>query len=175
MEEIKKAPGEWEPVETTYKEGDQVTYDGQEYVCKGAEAETDLGKELIKGVRKERILEKCWWFVIIFIGLSVIGWSICGRWVEALCCSSWLFVGWMYRRRQKALVVATEMMLDLGKKNSTQEKIIKCYEEMAFNYKKMVKIQEELIAHRDENIKSLKKYIDIQEDLIKTLQEWKHQ
>jgi len=35
MEEIKKAPGEWEPEETTYKEGDQVTYDGQEYVCKG--------------------------------------------------------------------------------------------------------------------------------------------
>ena len=161
-----KEPGEWQESAQTYQEGDRVKHEGQEYECKGESIDKSLVKELIRGLQKERFFERAWWIVVAIIAIGTVGWAICCQWIEALCSASWLFVAWMYWRRQKAIVTTAEMMLEISRINTNQERQIDIYQEMVSNYKKIIAIQTEHLKYKDEKIEGMKHHIECQDTII---------
>lgn len=164
-EDLKK-PGEWRETAQTYNDRDRVKHHGQEWMLKEKTSDEARVQYLLKRVHQEKFFERAWWIIVAIIAIGSIGWAICGEWIEALCGATWLYVAWMYWRRQKDILTITEMMLDLSKVKINQDNQIACYTEMVLSYREMITIQADHLKHKDEKIENLKHYIECQDTII---------
>ena len=149
----------------------------------GEEAREFLA-ECEKKHRRQYLLEKLWIAVVVMIALSLVGWLVTGRWLNAASNLLWLFIAWMYWRQQKVALSAAEFIVHLLSKcfNLTKQvehynKMVKVYgekdelwRELADNHKRQIANNEKLIANLEKSNDLRQKIIDKQEELIQRLQ-----
>ena len=144
----------------------------------------ELLAECEKKHRRQYLLEKLWIAVVVMIALSLVGWLVTGRWLNAVNNLLWLFIAWMYWRQQKVALSAAEFIVHLLSKcfNLTKQvehynKMVKVYDEkdeiwreLADNHKRQIANNEKMIANLEKSNNLLQQIIDKQEELIHRLQ-----
>ena len=144
----------------------------------------ELLAECEKKHRRQYLLEKLWIAVVVMIALSLVGWLVTGRWLNAVNNLLWLFIAWMYWRQQKVALSAAEFILHLLSKcfNLTKQvehydKMAKVYgekdelwRELADNHKRQIANNEKLIANLEKSNDLRQQIIDKQEELIQRIQ-----
>jgi uncharacterized membrane protein YcjF (UPF0283 family) len=149
----------------------------------GEEAREMLA-ECEKKHRRQYLLEKLWIAVVVMIALSLVGWLVTGRWLNAANNLLWLFIAWMYWRQQKVALSAAEFIVyllgktfNLTKQVEHYDKMVKVYgekdelwRELADNHERQIANNEKLIANLDKSDALRQQIIDKQEELIQRLQ-----
>lgn len=146
----------------TEQPAEKPTDDVQEEVKDNGQADDDKSlDEFIddaeKRVRRLQWLEWAMMGVAMCVSLSLVGWLICGRWLQALNNGLWLFIAWMYWRQQTAFKGAAKVMLWLAKHGAYYEKRAELLEQQNQIYKKKDAILERLIDKQDALINALEK------------------
>ena len=148
------------PMEQTAEE---PTDDVQEEVKDNRQADDDDESldEFIdyakKRVRRMQWLEWSMLAVVVCVGLSMVGWLLCGKWLQGLNNALWLFIAWMYWRQQTAFKGAAKVILWLSKHAAYHEKRADLLEQQKQAYKEKDEIAQKLIDKQDELIKALEK------------------
>ena len=144
----------------------------------------ELLAECEKKHRRQYLLEKLWIAVVVMIALSLVGWLVTGRWLNAANNLLWLFIAWMYWRQQKVALSAAEFIVHLLSKcfNLTKQvehynKMVKVYgekdeiwRELTDNHERQIANNEKLIANLEKSNDLCQQIIDKQEVLIQRLQ-----
>ena len=144
----------------------------------------ELLAECEKKHLRQYLLEKLWIAVVVMIALSLVGWLVTGRWLNAANNLLWLFIAWMYWRQQKVALSAAEFIVHLLSKcfNLTKQvehynKTVKVYgekdelwRELADNHERQIANNEKLIANLEKSNDLRQQIIDKQEELIQRLQ-----
>ena len=150
---------------------------------------SEEAKELLadceKKHRRQYLLEKLWICVVVMIVLSMVGWLITGKWLNAANNLLWLFIAWMYWRQEKVMLSAAEFILhllgkcfNLTKQVEHYDKMVKIYGEKDDIWRELQQNHEHQIENLEKQVASLEKnndlrqqLIDKQDELIKNLKE----
>jgi uncharacterized membrane protein YcjF (UPF0283 family) len=123
--------------------------------------------------RRQYLLEKAMLCVMVMIVASMVGWLVCGKWLNAVNNLLWLFIAWMYWRQQKAMVSAAGFILhllgktfNLTKQNEAYEKMVKTYGEKDDLWRELTKNHEKLIANLEKMNANLEKTNDLRQQII---------
>lgn len=160
--------------------GDEQPKTGEEE--KVGEDLKDLQAKCRKTQRRQYLLEKLWICVVVMIAVSMVGWLVTGKWINAVNNLLWLFVAWMYWRQQKAMLCAGEFTLhllgkcfNLTKQVEMYEMVLKSYSEkdeiwqkLDANNEKIIANQEMQIANLEKLIANLEKSNDLRQQIIDT-------
>ena len=144
----------------------------------------ELLAECEKKHRRQYLVEKLWIAVVVMIALSLVGWLVTGRWLNAANNLLWLFIAWMYWRQQKVALSAAELILhllgetfNLTKQVEHYNKMVKVYgekdelwRELADNHKRQIANNEKMIANLEKSNDLSQQIIDKQKELIQRLQ-----
>lgn len=144
----------------------------------------ELLAECEKKHRRQYLLEKLWIAVVVMIALSLVGWLVTGRWLNAANNLLWLFIAWMYWRQQKVVLSAAEFILhllgkmfNLTKQVEHYDKMVKVYgekdelwQELQRNHERHIANCEKMIANLEKSNDLRQQIIDKQEKLIQRLQ-----
>lgn len=144
----------------------------------------ELLAECEKKHRRQYLLEKLWIAVVVMIALSLVGWLVTGRWLNAANNLLWLFIAWMYWRQQKVALSSAEFIVhllgktfNLTKQVEHYDKMVKVYgekdelwRELADNHKRQIANNEKMIANLEKSNDLCQQIIDKQEELIQRLQ-----
>ena len=123
-----------------------------------------------KNQRRQYLLEKAMLCVVVMIAASVVGFLICGKWLNAVNNLLWLFIALMYRRQKRFFLEAGRLLIyfigkniNLGKQNENYEKMVKVYEEkdallreLMENYEKRIANYKVIVDKQDKVIERLK-------------------
>lgn len=170
---------EQDAVEQPASEEQQKTDEEEEI---GEDAKEMLA-ECEKKHRRQYLLEKLWIAVVVMIALSLVGWLVTGRWLNAANNLLWLFIAWMYWRQQKVALSAAEFILHLlskcfilTKQVEHYDKMVKVYgekdelwRELADNHERQIANNEKMIANLEKSNDLCQQIIDKQEKLIQRL------
>lgn len=140
--------------------------------------------ECEKKHRRQYLLEKLWIAVVVMIALSLVGWLVTGRWLNAANNLLWLFIAWMYWRQQKVALSAAEFILhllgkcfNLTKQVEHYDKMVKVcgekdelWQELNNNHEKHIANLEKMNANLEKSNDLRQQIIDKQDQLIQRLQ-----
>ena len=108
-----------------------------------------------KRVRRQQWLEWAMLAVVAMVAVSVVGWLLCCKWLQAVNNLLSLFIAWMYWRQQTAFKGCAKVMLWLAKYGAYYEKRAELLEQQKQAYKEKDEIAQKLIDKQDELIKAL--------------------
>lgn len=112
----------------------------------------ELLAECEKKHRRQYLLEKLWIAVVVMIALSLVGWLVTGRWLNAVNNLLWLFIAWMYWRQQKVALSAAEFILHLLSKCFNLTKQVEHYDKMVKVYGEKDELWRELADRQQRHV-----------------------
>lgn len=162
---------ELEQAATGQPAGDEQSKTDDEETSEETKAILD---ECEKRQRRQDMLEKAMICVMVIVGLSMAGWMLCGRWINAVNNLLWLFVAWMFWRQQRLFHVAAKVVhhfvcvnINLRKQIKQYEKMVKVYGEKDELWHKLQQNYERQIANSEKKITKLNELAQKQDNLIK--------
>lgn len=143
---------------------EQPKTDEEEKISEDAK---EMLAECEKKQRRQYLLEKLWICVVVMIAVSMIGWLVIGKWLNAVSNLLWLIVAWMYWRQQKGVFSAGEFILHLlrkifilTKQVESYEKLVNTYSEKDEIWKKIDTNNTKMIANYEKRIVKLEKLVE---------------
>lgn len=134
------------------------------------EADDEQVRQMERRLTRMKWLERAMLCVVVGVGLSMVGWLLCGRWLQAVNNGLWLFIAWMFWRQQTAFKGAARVMVYLAKYAANKESMLRNQTRISELQAEQIKNYEEIVSISKQTEEKQNAIIEKQDALIKNLE-----